>query len=169
MISCVRPIPTKKKVENIKSDFKLFYHNEFFKKCSFYDGLEKALYRFKYKGHNLNLVTNKRLYPTEAILKHFKIYNLFSDVKGYDEYTKINKKKNIKKLLIEQPIRRCNTVYIGDTIEDFGACKQLDLPFIGVTWGYGAFKKSSDTVWISCCLKICESGRTETFTWLRSR
>ena len=89
----------------------------------------------------LILITNKRISPTEKMLKNSGIIDFFDDYFSVDP-NDISKKD--KSILIENTIKDLDinpdsSVYIGDTEGDFIASNTNGIKFIYAGWGYGEY------------------------------
>jgi phosphoglycolate phosphatase len=53
-----------------------------------------------------------------------------------------HKAEMLDKLIADSKIRREETAYVGDRIEDYNAANSNNLDFIHASWGYGTIAKS---------------------------
>ena len=120
--------------------FKLAYDGGGLRETTAYDGVDRMLRDLHQAGVTLHIATNKRLYPTEQILRMLDWHGLFDTVYALDmvEPRLPGKAAMIKRQLQDLCIDRTRTAYIGDRREDGEAAKANALPFFAATWGYGA-------------------------------
>jgi phosphoglycolate phosphatase len=76
-----------------------------------------------------------KLFKNEAFLDYYKVNALITDYESSGN-TGRGKAYNIKLVIAEYDLR--NTVYIGDTIGDLEACKEVGIPFIYADYGFGS-------------------------------
>ena len=127
---------------SIKSSFIEFYDQQFCTDCVLYPNTEQILLKVS-NSRDLFLVTNKRYIPTIKILKHFKIFDNFKGIVCSDSViaNPMSKSMLINYLFKEHTLDKSSSVYFGDTEGDALACKESEIKFIHVKWGYGDMKK----------------------------
>jgi phosphoglycolate phosphatase len=131
-------------LDDLITDFKNYYDLEGFKKSKPYPGIEKLLMALRGSGIILYLATNKRLIPTQKIVKYFGWENIFNEIYTIDKFANFpfeNKALMIQALLKEKAIDPSNGMYVGDREEDRLASTYNKLPSILVAWGYGDFQR----------------------------
>jgi phosphoglycolate phosphatase len=87
------------------------------------------------KIYPLFIVSNCQKGYIEAFLDYYKVNALITDYESSGN-TGRGKAYNIKLVIAEYDLR--NTVYIGDTIGDLEACKEVGIPFIYADYGFGS-------------------------------
>ena len=123
-----------KKDEFIKS-FRNYYDNiyyifssPYYKRVDFFSDLVSI-------NCNLNIVSNK---PTNIINKILNINNIdkyFNHISGNSEVNSLKKERLNKLVKLEK--LACESIVIGDTIEDFEMANYTNCKFIFAKYGYG--------------------------------
>jgi len=133
------------KVDKIIENFIELYDSDYCYKTKLYKGVQETL-KILEKKKNLILITNKRIVPTEKMLKNSKIIELFDNYFSVDpnDQSKKDKSTLISKTIKDYKINPQNTAYIGDTMGDFVASKKNNIKFIFAGWGYGKYVKDAD-------------------------
>lgn len=133
------------KIDKIIENFIELYDSDYCYKTKLYSGVKETL-KILEKKKNLILITNKRIVPTEKMLKNSKIIELFDNYFSVDinDQSKKDKSTLISKTIKDYKINPNNTVYIGDTMGDFIASKKNNIKFIYAGWGYGNYVKDAD-------------------------
>ena len=127
-------------IDKIIKDFINLYDSEYCYKTKLYDGVKKTL-EILAEEKQLILITNKRISPTEKMLKNSGIIDFFEDYFSVDpnNTSKKNKSILIKNTIKDLDINPDNCVYIGDTEGDFIASNNNGIKFIYAGWGYGEY------------------------------
>ena len=135
----------KAKIDKIIECFIELYDSDYCYKTKLYKGVQETLEVLE-KKKNLILITNKRITPTENMLKNAKIIELFDSYFSVDpsDQSKKDKSMLISKTIKDYKINPKNTAYIGDTMGDFIASKKNNIKFIFAGWGYGKYVKDAD-------------------------
>lgn len=97
------------------------------------DGISDLLYGLKSKGYQLGILSSN----TEENINHFLNTNhiqVFDYV--YVASNLFGKDKAIKNLINHYQLPKEQVLYIGDELRDSEACHKINIPFIGVSWGY---------------------------------
>ncbi|AIQ14249.1 HAD-IA family hydrolase [Paenibacillus durus] len=97
------------------------------------EGVSDLLYGLKNQGYQLGILSSN----TESNINHFLVTNkirIFDYV--FVASNLFGKDKAIKKLINHYNLPKDQVLYIGDELRDVEACKKIDVPFIGVTWGF---------------------------------
>ena len=133
------------KIDKIIESFIELYDSDYCYKTKLYKGVQETL-EILVKKKNLILITNKRITPTENMLKNAKIIELFDSYFSVDPSNQSKKDKSIliSKIIKDYKINPKNTAYIGDTMGDFIASKKNNIKFIFAGWGYGEYVKDAD-------------------------
>ena len=101
-----------------------------------YPGIQEMLSSLKSQGHQLCVATSK-LEPTAVkVLAHFGLTAYFDCICGSNDQTRITKEEVIAFLLKNSCICE-EVIMVGDTIFDVQGASKLNIPTIGVSWGYG--------------------------------
>ena len=116
------------KIDKIIGNFIELYDSDYCYKTKLYKGVQETL-KILEKNKNLILITNKRIVPTEKMLKNSKIIELFDNYFSVDpsDQSKKDKSTLISKTIKDYKINPQNTAYIGDTMGDFIASKKIIL------------------------------------------
>ena len=133
------------KIDKIIENFIELYDSDYCYKTKLYKGVQETL-KILEKNKNLILITNKRIVPTEKMLKNSKIIELFDNYFSVDpsDQSKKDKSTLISKTIKDYKINPQNTAYIGDTMGDFIASKKNNIKFIFAGWGYGKYVEDAD-------------------------
>jgi len=133
------------KIDKIIENFIELYDSDYCYKTKLYKGVQETL-KILEKKKNLILITNKRIVPTEKMLKNSKIIELFDNYFSVDpnDQSKKDKSTLISKTIKDYKIDPQNTAYIGDTMGDFIASKKNNIKFIFAGWGYGKYVEDAD-------------------------
>lgn len=102
-----------------------------------YPGIPEMLQTLKSKGYTLYVATSKPEPQAIEILTHFNLAEYFDCICGatLDE-SRVDKEDVLCYLLDKAP--NDTPVMVGDTVYDVVGAKALDIPTIGVSWGYGS-------------------------------
>lgn len=127
------------KIDKLMLDFVRLYDSKYCYKTKLYKNVKETLEILK-REKNIFLITNKRLVPTKIMLENQNIIDFFESYFCVDPD---NQKKKDKSTLIRNTIKDLklnpkNTLYIGDTKDDFIASNKNNIKFIYAGWGYGA-------------------------------
>lgn len=96
-------------------------------------GMMEAIKTLKGRGYTLAILSsNSRESIQEFIVKH-NLAEYFDFV--HSELNIFGKDKALLSLMKQFKIPKEDTVYVGDEVRDFEACKKIDLDCISVTWG----------------------------------
>ncbi len=103
-----------------------------------YPGIELLLQKLKKDGHQLYVATSKPEAMSIDILNYFGLAQYFDIICGATSDHSRNTKAAVINHLLSQisPIQG-SIIMIGDTIYDIEGAKAMQLPAIGVSWGYG--------------------------------
>jgi len=133
-------------INKVKEDFIKSYDEEGYKLTKTYQGIEKILEEINHET-TITLITNKRKVPTQKILKFLKLDKYIKEFYCIDSMKNIYDKKSIlEEWLKIKKAEPNDTIYVGDTMDDFYACETAKINFVGVEWGYGDISKK--------CIKI---------------
>ena len=124
---------------NLKCEFKKEYKKEYnkciLKDTYYYENATKILIALKEDFH-LSIVTNKRSETTDILIKHFEWSNIFDYIYCSDSGRKNISKKESLGQLIKNDNKYENSIYIGDTRNDYEAAIFNGLRFIRASYGY---------------------------------
>lgn len=103
-----------------------------------YPGIECLLQRLKKEGHQLYVATSKPEAMSIQILSYFGLAQYFDGIFGSTaDQSRDTKAKVIAHLLAQISPMPGRIVMVGDTVYDVVGANVLEIPCIGVSWGYG--------------------------------
>ena len=103
-----------------------------------YPGIECLLQRLKNDGHQLYVATSKPEALSVQILSYFGLASYFDAICGASaDQSRDTKAKVISHLLSQISPIPGRIVMVGDTVYDVEGASMLQIPCIGVGWGYG--------------------------------
>ena len=103
-----------------------------------YPGIEQLLQQLKADGHQLYVATSKPEAMSIQILQYFGLAQYFNVICGATaDHSRDTKAKVISHLLSQISPVPDQLMMIGDTIYDVEGANALQIPCIGVQWGYG--------------------------------
>ena len=106
-----------------------------------YPGIEHLLQCLKNEGYQLYVATSKPEAMSVQILTHFGLAQYFDGICGSTaDQTRDTKAKVIAHLLSQISPMPGRIIMVGDTVYDVEGANALQLPCIGVSWGYGDLK-----------------------------
>ena len=103
-----------------------------------YPGIEGLLQRLKKEGHQLYVATSKPEAMSVQILSYFGLTQYFDRICGSTaDQSRDTKAKVIAHLLAQVSPIPGRIIMVGDTVYDVEGANALQIPCIGVGWGYG--------------------------------
>jgi phosphoglycolate phosphatase len=102
-----------------------------------YPGIEDLLKSLKALGHKLYVATSKPEYLAVGILEHFGLAQYFDQIRGADANDGNSRKADVIASVLNSLGKGQEAIMVGDTIFDVEGAKEMNLPVIGVSWGYG--------------------------------
>ena len=127
-------------LERIKAAFVERYDNEGFRLSTPYLGIQTMLDTLFNRNIRLYIATNKRIYPTQCIMKLLNWSSIFEGVYGIDSLVSPpvpQKKDVIRHITTHFDLSHARTLYVGDRYEDYQAATSAGLDFALATWGFG--------------------------------
>lgn len=103
-----------------------------------YDGIEEVLKDLKAEGYALYIATSKPEALAKDICKKFGLDGYFDYIAGATEDHSRETKTDVLRYLLELTGHKDGVVMVGDTDYDVIGAKNMGLPCIGVTWGFGS-------------------------------
>lgn len=120
-----------------------------------YDGIENLLKDLKAAGMRLYVATSKPETTAVEILSHFHLDRYFDEIAGATEsHARETKDAVIAYLLNSVHAEKC--VMVGDTRFDVLGAEKLQIPCIGVAWGYGSVDEMREAGAIAIVRNISE-------------
>lgn len=134
-------------IDVLASSFKDYYDSNGYKATKVFPGIEAMLRRADQQGVSLHIATNKRLLPTQLILKHLGWSDLFASVYALDMRAPAlpSKMAMLARQLEDENISFLSAAYIGDRPEDGLAADANQLTFYAAQWGYSVFPADDST------------------------
>lgn len=130
----IRPEDTEEAVEVYRQHY---VHHGQYENCP-YPGIEELLQKLKCDGHRLYVATSKPEAMSIQILEYFGLAKYFDIICGSTpDQSRDTKAKVIAHLLSQIELLPEKMIMIGDTVYDVEGANALNIPCIGVSWGYG--------------------------------
>lgn len=121
----------------ITTDFRRYYDASDYACTHAYPGIPELLERLKNSGWHLHIATNKRERPTLNILQSKGLRDLFSQVVCVDsDGSKRTKRQMLEQILAVVHATPSEAVFIGDSVADMAAGREVGIRTVGVLWGY---------------------------------
>jgi phosphoglycolate phosphatase len=107
-----------------------------------YPGIENLLQKLKEEGHQLYVATSKPEAMSIRILQHFGLAKYFDIICGAESDRSRDTKAKVIAYLLEQitPLPG-KMIMVGDTVYDVEGANTLNIPCVGVSWGYGVISE----------------------------
>ena len=103
------------------------------------DGIPALLQSLTAQGHRLVVATSKPHVFASRIVTHFNLDPYFSYVYGSElDGTRVDKRDLLRHIRATENLHPDRAVMIGDREHDVHGGKAIDIPTIGVRWGYGS-------------------------------
>jgi phosphoglycolate phosphatase len=135
-------MPDRAMLAGLESAFREVYDREGYLQTKEYAGATQALSALHGSGVVLHIVTNKRLAPTELIVKMLGWKSFFTSIRTLDSCARAATKADVLRELLAscpvsvpsgQPVRW----FVGDTADDCLAAQANAIDFAWASWGYG--------------------------------
>jgi len=117
--------------------FRCYYKERALYKAKLYPGILELLNFLQKKKILIGVATYKREDYAKTLLEHFKIARFCTSICGADNNNKLRKKDIIQNCLDKLSLANSEVILIGDTIHDARGAHELNIPFIGVCYGFG--------------------------------
>ena len=115
--------------------YREIYVNRFISLSVPYEGLAELLKTLNNNGSHISIATMKTYKQVERLFELFNIKSFFTCIETAKEeggYTKADMLNSIKTKYPEDEL-----VFVGDTIGDYKAAKEININFIFASYGYG--------------------------------
>jgi haloacid dehalogenase superfamily, subfamily IA, variant 1 with third motif having Dx(3-4)D or Dx(3-4)E len=109
-----------------------------------YPGIENLLAKLKADGYRLFVATSKPEKLSYDILVMLKLDDYFEIIAGATLDSSRENKTDVLKYLLEKIGANDNAILIGDTEYDVIGARDVGIPCIGVSWGYGDVSAMKD-------------------------
>lgn len=105
-----------------------------------YEGVGELLEAYSYKSH-LGVATNAWDYFAKKMLDHCGVGRFFDGIVGANTYG-VSKPDPLMlhKLIESLHVSPESAILVGDSLKDAYAAQRANIPFVYVTWGYGAYE-----------------------------
>lgn len=126
-------------LERLAGEFRHAYDHELLPETLAYPDIEAALAQVRSRGIEVYVVTNKRISPTRAIVRHLGWEAHFRGVYAMDAFQPAlpSKAAVLKQVMADHAIDPALAAYLGDRAEDAEAALAAGLRFVRAGWGYG--------------------------------
>lgn len=107
--------------------------------CGLYPGTEACIRTLKSRGYRIGVASSKPEASCRRILEHFGILALFDDVTGATFDAKIETKEEVLREVLRRwpELSAEELCLVGDTIYDVEGARQVGMPCIAVSFGFG--------------------------------
>ena len=140
--------PSEQKLDKLEAAFRSVYDGEGWKMTQLFPGVTETLKVFQSHDISMYIVTNKPSHSTGKILSHLGLSPYFLEIVCPDSHQPQFKEKteSLNYLLDKNAMQGEHVIYVGDTLDDLLTADALNVPFIGVEYGYGSFRDSARPV-----------------------
>ena len=128
-------------IPDVIERFKRHYDTQGYKSSVVYPGIQDLLEELKQTDIDLYIATNKRITPTQSILKYLGWNDYFKEVYALDYFLPavLDKSSMLSNVVKELKKDSKDLIYVGDRPEDADAAKENKMPFLWASWGYGEY------------------------------
>jgi len=132
----------------VEREYRAEYDADGWRKTVLFDGVAETLKAMHSRKQDLFIVTNKPRIPTEKILSHFGLFNIFEEILTRDTSNVAPQTKvgMVADLLGRHGRKPGEWVMIGDTNEDKEAANSNGLQFIHARYGYGVLAAENNSI-----------------------
>ena len=142
--------------EKTANDFVKFFREEYAMGYIFladrYPGMDECLATL-HERFPLAVATNKREDLAVKLLEKFEMASYFDAICGSDVASTMTKEQIVANAAKRLGVEPVDCLMVGDSSNDAVAAERLEMPFIGVTYGYG-FKSEADMAGLSYLTSI---------------
>ena len=132
--------------EKTADDFVRLFREEYVKDDIFlaerYPGMDESLATL-HERFPLAVATNKREDLAVKLLEKFEMASYFDAICGSDVASTMTKEQIVANAAKQLGVNPTDCLMVGDSSNDAEAAERLEMPFVGVTYGYG-FKNSEN-------------------------
>ena len=153
MLEIALPEAESPQLDRIALAFKQLYDGGMCLECAPYPDVESTLRALHCPsasgepGIRAFIVTNKRTVPTNQLLRHFGLDDIFEAVVASDSPPGFaSKSLALAWTMAEFGLGAAESLFVGDSRDDFVAAADNGLPFLPVTYGYGEASAHSASV-----------------------
>lgn len=107
--------------------------------CRLYPGVEECIRALKGQGIKVGMASSKPEISCRRILEHFGILEFFDDVAGATMDGRISAKSQVLREVLRRwpDMKKEELCLIGDTIFDVEGAKEVGVPCVAVSFGFG--------------------------------
>ena len=116
-----------------------------------YDGIFELLDTLKRLNIRMGVATYKRQDYASDLMKHFGFDKYFTSICGADNENKLKKIDIMKNCIAGLRVKKGDVLMVGDSLHDGGASVELNVGFIGVTYGFGFKSKPEIEPYLPIC------------------
>ena len=124
-------------LDAFKSRFQQLYDDKLILETQQYPYVDDTLKQLFGQGDHLCIITNKRSYPTNKLIRYYGWSFFFKWIACIDDYPLAKNKAELLFLMKINKKKYSNIYFLGDTISDGEAANQNNVNFIKVNYGYG--------------------------------
>lgn len=106
---------------------------------SLFSGISEFIKLAHGQGFHLYILSSNSLENIEPVLLRAELRGYFRGI--VSDASIFGKHVVLRKMLKTQGLRRTESVYIGDEVRDYDACKKVGLPMVAVAWGWDSFNR----------------------------
>ena len=140
IVKLIAPEINKNNLDKVVNNFHQIYDYDENDISEIYAGVYDFLCLLKKLGKRIFMATYKPDFPTQRIIRQFKL-DMFDDIYTIDKFGQdITKTQMIEDIINKYNLKKEETVMIGDATSDVIAAKEAGVKGIGVLWGYGEDK-----------------------------
>ena len=135
----IMPAISEAELKRVGDTFVYTYDHSGYPNTYAYEGIPEMLAVLAERGIDAVIATNKRVIPTETILRQHQLRERIRGVYSPDGFPgeKVDKAEAVRRAMRDLGRSRAECVMVGDTELDIRAGRQAGIRTIGVTWGYG--------------------------------
>jgi phosphoglycolate phosphatase len=126
-------------LDRMESNFRSSYDSAGWRKTVAFPGIREVLEQLTTAGKRLFVVTNKPLKPALGILQMLELRDFFEDVITPDSATPRfgSKAEMLQSLVAQWNLDATESVFIGDTMDDYRAAQSAGMESVFLAHGYG--------------------------------
>ncbi len=99
-----------------------------------FPGITDLIPKLKSSGRNIYIMSSNSEENISAVLKRYELLENFSGI--YSDSSIFGKHRVLKRMLSQCDIDHESTLYVGDEVRDFEACKRMGVEMVAVSWGW---------------------------------
>ena len=122
--------------------FRNYYKDYSLLRATPYEGIYELMNFFENNNIIVGVATYKREDYAIRLLNEFGFNRYCKVMHGADNFNKMSKSDIIELCIKEMSCNKNETLYVGDTENDYASARLCNIDFVGVTYGFG-FKKNN--------------------------